>query len=329
MNGYSKDSGVTTRLPSFQQLMKGFQDSESPNNTTTIITQHLQPQPVQAQRLIQYSPGKLTPTATTFGNYTLNPEYPYHHHQHHYDNSYPQYPYPPGPSSVKSARASPMNRGRSLSFSYPQGTSPIQDILESGIICNEYQFISNLIQFLIEFEKKCHDFKLNYTNNPNDLSLISEKILTDFDDLDDALHNCNRVVKMLENIKILNEKTRVKRSNTSKRIDKRKLKKKSKTGSDGGSDLGLEINVAATANHDQVNIGGLNPELSIKPEITCQHCCSQETPEWRRGPEGSRTLCNACGLFYSKLIKKYGLQEADKVMYQRKQTGTVNDRRIF
>lgn len=75
--------------------------------------------------------------------------------------------------------------------------------------------------------------------------------------------------------------------------------------------------------------GNLNTELSVKPEITCQHCCSQETPEWRRGPEGSRTLCNACGLFYSKLIKKYGLREADKVMLHRKQTGTVNDRRIF
>lgn len=73
----------------------------------------------------------------------------------------------------------------------------------------------------------------------------------------------------------------------------------------------------------------LNPQLTLKPEITCQHCCSQETPEWRRGPEGSRTLCNACGLFYSKLIKKYGLREADKVMLQRKQTGIVNDRRIF
>lgn len=75
--------------------------------------------------------------------------------------------------------------------------------------------------------------------------------------------------------------------------------------------------------------GNLNTELSAKPEITCQHCCSQETPEWRRGPEGSRTLCNACGLFYSKLIKKYGLREADKIMLHRKQTGTVNDRRIF
>jgi hypothetical protein len=27
------------------------------------------------------------------------------------------------------------------------------------------------------------------------------------------------------------------------------------------------------------------------------HCCNRaETPEWRRGPDGARTLCNACGL---------------------------------
>ncbi|KAJ6616288.1 hypothetical protein B0H10DRAFT_1799789 [Mycena sp. CBHHK59/15] len=27
-----------------------------------------------------------------------------------------------------------------------------------------------------------------------------------------------------------------------------------------------------------------------------RHSCNiRETPEWRRGPEGARTLCNACG----------------------------------
>ncbi|ORY97435.1 hypothetical protein BCR43DRAFT_239362 [Syncephalastrum racemosum] len=28
----------------------------------------------------------------------------------------------------------------------------------------------------------------------------------------------------------------------------------------------------------------------------CYSCHSTETPEWRRGPLGPRTLCNACGL---------------------------------
>lgn len=37
---------------------------------------------------------------------------------------------------------------------------------------------------------------------------------------------------------------------------------------------------------------------------TCLGCSATSTPEWRRGPLGPRTLCNACGLVYAKLIKK-------------------------
>lgn len=36
----------------------------------------------------------------------------------------------------------------------------------------------------------------------------------------------------------------------------------------------------------------------------CHSCNCTETPEWRRGPDGARTLCNACGLHYAKLMKK-------------------------
>ncbi|CAO3589223.1 unnamed protein product [Absidia cylindrospora] len=36
----------------------------------------------------------------------------------------------------------------------------------------------------------------------------------------------------------------------------------------------------------------------------CHSCHTSETPEWRRGPDGARTLCNACGLHYSKLLRK-------------------------
>lgn len=36
----------------------------------------------------------------------------------------------------------------------------------------------------------------------------------------------------------------------------------------------------------------------------CHSCNIRETPEWRRGPDGARTLCNACGLHYAKLVRK-------------------------
>jgi hypothetical protein len=32
------------------------------------------------------------------------------------------------------------------------------------------------------------------------------------------------------------------------------------------------------------------------PPGKCHSCNIRETPEWRRGPDGARTLCNACGL---------------------------------
>ncbi|KAJ3745834.1 hypothetical protein DFH05DRAFT_1459535 [Lentinula detonsa] len=43
---------------------------------------------------------------------------------------------------------------------------------------------------------------------------------------------------------------------------------------------------------------------------TCLGCNATSTPEWRRGPMGPRTLCNACGLVYAKLIKKRDRERA-------------------
>ncbi|KAF9912676.1 hypothetical protein EC991_009412 [Linnemannia zychae] len=40
----------------------------------------------------------------------------------------------------------------------------------------------------------------------------------------------------------------------------------------------------------------------------CQSCNSSDTPEWRRGPDGARTLCNACGLHYAKLLRRQNEQ---------------------
>ncbi|CAE7112896.1 unnamed protein product [Rhizoctonia solani] len=40
------------------------------------------------------------------------------------------------------------------------------------------------------------------------------------------------------------------------------------------------------------------------PPGNCHSCEISDTPEWRRGPDGQRTLCNACGLHYAKLVRK-------------------------
>ncbi|KAK1435031.1 hypothetical protein QVD17_00786 [Tagetes erecta] len=39
----------------------------------------------------------------------------------------------------------------------------------------------------------------------------------------------------------------------------------------------------------------------------CTHCLSQKTPQWRAGPKGPKTLCNACGVRYKsgRLLPEY------------------------
>lgn len=39
---------------------------------------------------------------------------------------------------------------------------------------------------------------------------------------------------------------------------------------------------------------------------SCLSCSATETPEWRKGPTGPRTLCNACGLLFAKQVSALG-----------------------
>ncbi|KAL1855647.1 hypothetical protein VTK73DRAFT_8536 [Phialemonium thermophilum] len=45
------------------------------------------------------------------------------------------------------------------------------------------------------------------------------------------------------------------------------------------------------------------------PPGRCHSCNRIDTPEWRRGPDGARTLCNACGLHYAKLERKRQMEQ--------------------
>ncbi|KAJ3048106.1 blue light receptor [Rhizophlyctis rosea] len=45
---------------------------------------------------------------------------------------------------------------------------------------------------------------------------------------------------------------------------------------------------------------------TIPNDFFCRQCGTTRSPEWRKGPEGPKTLCNACGLAYAKKNKKSG-----------------------
>ncbi|XP_027363961.1 GATA transcription factor 1 [Abrus precatorius] len=48
-------------------------------------------------------------------------------------------------------------------------------------------------------------------------------------------------------------------------------------------------------------------EQVIKIGRKCQHCGAENTPQWRAGPLGPKTLCNACGVRYKsgRLVPEY------------------------
>lgn len=58
----------------------------------------------------------------------------------------------------------------------------------------------------------------------------------------------------------------------------------------------------------QVTKAGKKRPASSRPCIDGARCCSQcrtqTTPVWRAGPEGPKTLCNACGVRYMKIARK-------------------------
>ncbi|PAN48526.1 hypothetical protein GQ55_9G402300 [Panicum hallii var. hallii] len=54
--------------------------------------------------------------------------------------------------------------------------------------------------------------------------------------------------------------------------------------------------------------GGAAPEVGMEGGVRrCTHCASEKTPQWRTGPLGPKTLCNACGVRFKsgRLMPEY------------------------
>ncbi|CAL9165583.1 unnamed protein product, partial [Musa hybrid cultivar] len=51
----------------------------------------------------------------------------------------------------------------------------------------------------------------------------------------------------------------------------------------------------------------LSPTASGSGDRRCSHCGAQKTPQWRAGPLGAKTLCNACGVRFKsgRLLPEY------------------------
>lgn len=73
-----------------------------------------------------------------------------------------------------------------------------------------------------------------------------------------------------------------------------------------------------TGSTASTNTGKSQTTASPTTTPTCHRCGTTSTPEWRRGPDGARTLCNACGLYHAKLVKRKGEKRAAELVRKRK-----------
>ncbi|KAJ4831434.1 hypothetical protein Tsubulata_037047 [Turnera subulata] len=55
------------------------------------------------------------------------------------------------------------------------------------------------------------------------------------------------------------------------------------------------------------NEKGLQQQETAAKRRRCTHCQTDQTPQWRRGPHGPKSLCNACGVRYAsgRLVPEY------------------------
>ncbi|KAF2128071.1 white collar-2 [Dothidotthia symphoricarpi CBS 119687] len=65
-------------------------------------------------------------------------------------------------------------------------------------------------------------------------------------------------------------------------------------------DAGIQISL----DRDARSSSDKKKKLKIADEYVCTDCGTLDSPEWRKGPNGPKTLCNACGLRWAKKEKK-------------------------
>lgn len=334
MNANTPNSSRNQQLPSFQELIQYFaKDEQNPRPFPNVISRPTLPritnprhvQPTSAYTMNNRNNGQFGHAASRLLSTIPNEIY-----------NFPPRSYPV--ANTMNYKPSPTDTPQSLlSIESKRGKENLLHYLE-----NYYGISRTSMIFAKAFSRRFQSLNFEGSHDIKDTSKEELKsFLHSFEanDLDNQIACHEKGVELLHIFKIfllnshLQETPKpVTQSSKSAISDAGRTEHRRKSHPQSFNEL-LPLKVNANngvrrGHSKNFSFGGLNKELSQRPDILCQHCGSKDTPEWRRGPMGSRTLCNACGLFYSKLIKKFGLREADVVMKKRKTSGAVKDRRV-
>ncbi|KAF2401677.1 hypothetical protein EJ06DRAFT_474289 [Trichodelitschia bisporula] len=65
-----------------------------------------------------------------------------------------------------------------------------------------------------------------------------------------------------------------------------------------------DVGIAIPPDRESRTSNDKKKKLKVADEYVCTDCGTLDSPEWRKGPNGPKTLCNACGLRWAKKEKK-------------------------
>ncbi|KAK6520069.1 blue light receptor [Arthrobotrys conoides] len=76
------------------------------------------------------------------------------------------------------------------------------------------------------------------------------------------------------------------------------------TGDTSPSLIRGDAGVPISTDRESRGSGERKKKIKVSNEYVCTDCGTLDSPEWRKGPTGPKTLCNACGLRWAKKEKK-------------------------
>ncbi|KAI0137907.1 hypothetical protein F4776DRAFT_663480 [Hypoxylon sp. NC0597] len=221
----------------------------------------------------------------------------------------PQIPYPPGQYPLPAAPISPHHLGHALP-PYEQPRPPLHSDEEYGMHRNRYDSntlnrhfeswgYQDCLNKLVWTSRTVCNFAEAYSKIASEQhggQPIPERLPSD-QEVSSMLGNVDFMKRSLENLRELvqhslaNEKAREGRGK----------------GPYEGDD---DISMYGDGMKQQYGLSEVKKRRGrAAPPGRCHSCNRIDTPEWRRGPDGARTLCNACGLHYAKLERKRQMEQ--------------------
>jgi hypothetical protein len=85
----------------------------------------------------------------------------------------------------------------------------------------------------------------------------------------------------------------------------------------------LTAGAAAGSSDDNVTGNNSGKSGTHAPQYVCVTCGRTDSPEWRKGPLGAKTLCNACGLRWAKRNQRKKAETAANTVAEEDEAATA------